>query len=384
MPVGDAQHFRAVGIVAAAFAPQIRQLQCRHQQLRWRRRGSVPRARSARFFSAPANPAAARHRCRPPPAGSCPRAASGDATTISASLGFSFRIGRKNRDNRMGKPNGIGGTREASSESGSAAKTQGREPRKPFGLQISGRFAGNIDRAIKARARHDGGSSRDLACFLTCRHVEVAFQCDLLEVGHQGLDAHMPAAGIPKRHIAPVPGATPSPAAASGRRSRIRPRHREGTPPAASALRRRCGGMTARRQRQANACQLQAARAQPERRGARPIGRRCLRPSPRLRSIARDPGWSPKRPSRAAVSPGRWGQTHRPGLTAFQDRQPHIFCPGFIFIFMSMPPAAAPGPCEPTPSTSNETFTLPAFSNSSVTGTLSPCLSGLFRSNIIK
>jgi hypothetical protein len=50
----------------------------------------------------------------------------------------------------MGKPNGIGETREASSESGSAAKTQGREPRKPFGRQISGRFAGNIDRAIKA------------------------------------------------------------------------------------------------------------------------------------------------------------------------------------------------------------------------------------------
>jgi hypothetical protein len=50
----------------------------------------------------------------------------------------------------MGKPNGIGETREASSESGSAAKTQGREPRKPFGRQISGGFAGNIDRAIKA------------------------------------------------------------------------------------------------------------------------------------------------------------------------------------------------------------------------------------------
>src|ERR1700677_5060760 len=85
--------------------------------------------------------------------------------TISASLGFSFRIGRKNRDNRMGKPNAIGETREASSESGSAAKTQGRGPRKPFGLQISGRSAGDIDRAIKARARHKGGSKQDLAAF---------------------------------------------------------------------------------------------------------------------------------------------------------------------------------------------------------------------------
>src|ERR1700686_4124827 len=57
--------------------------------------------------------------------------------TISASLGFSFRIGRRNRDNRMGKPDGIGETREGCSESGSAAKTQGRGPRKPLGPQIS-------------------------------------------------------------------------------------------------------------------------------------------------------------------------------------------------------------------------------------------------------
>jgi hypothetical protein len=31
MPVGDAQHFRTVGIIAAALAPQVRQLQRRHQ-----------------------------------------------------------------------------------------------------------------------------------------------------------------------------------------------------------------------------------------------------------------------------------------------------------------------------------------------------------------
>jgi hypothetical protein len=58
----------------------------------------------------------------------------------------------------MGKPDGIGETREARSESGSAAKTQGRKPRKPRGMQISGRFADNVDRAIKARARHEGSS----------------------------------------------------------------------------------------------------------------------------------------------------------------------------------------------------------------------------------
>ena len=42
------------------------------------------------------------------------------------------------------------------------------------------------------------------------------------------------------------------------------------------------------------------------------------------------------------------------------------------------------GPCAPTPSTSKANFTLPAFSNSRVTGTLSPCFSGLFKSNIIR
>ena len=33
VPVGDAQHLRAVGVVAAALAPQVGQLQGRHQQL---------------------------------------------------------------------------------------------------------------------------------------------------------------------------------------------------------------------------------------------------------------------------------------------------------------------------------------------------------------
>src|SRR6202034_3165799 len=43
-----------------------------------------------------------------------------------------------------------------------------------------------------------------------------------------------------------------------------------------------------------------------------------------------------------------------------QHRQPYIFPsvrPGFISISMFIPPDAAPGPCEPTPSTSNDSLT---------------------------
>jgi hypothetical protein len=59
----------------------------------------------------------------------------------------------------------------------------------------------------------------------------------------------------------------------------------------------------------------------------------------------------------------------------------HIFIPGDM-PFISFLLVA--GPCAPTPSTSRETCTLPAFSNSKVIGSLSPFLSGLFKSIIIK
>ena len=74
----DAQHFLAVGLVAAALAPEVGRLDGRHQQSRWRRRGSAPRARSARSSSAPGARAAERHKFRPPPGASCRRAASAD------------------------------------------------------------------------------------------------------------------------------------------------------------------------------------------------------------------------------------------------------------------------------------------------------------------
>ena len=79
VPVLDAQHLLAVGIVASALAPEVGRLNCRHQQLRWRRRGSAPRARSGRSFAARERRAAGRHRCPRPPAASCRRAASAGA-----------------------------------------------------------------------------------------------------------------------------------------------------------------------------------------------------------------------------------------------------------------------------------------------------------------
>ena len=59
----------------------------------------------------------------------------------------------------------------------------------------------------------------------------------------------------------------------------------------------------------------------------------------------------------------------------------HIFIPGDM-PFISFLLVASP--CAPTPSTSRETCTLPAFSNSKVIGSLSPFFSGLFKSIIIK
>jgi hypothetical protein len=57
-------------------------------------------------------------------------------TIISASFEVSFRIGRKNRDNRMGTP-GESGEREVASETGSGAKTQGEAQYPAAGRQNS-------------------------------------------------------------------------------------------------------------------------------------------------------------------------------------------------------------------------------------------------------
>ena len=77
------------------------------------------------------------------------------------------------------------------------------------------------------------------------------------------------------------------------------------------------------------------------------------------------------------------GDGKRTGGVAYHPS--HIFVPEGIFMsilpsLLSLPAGAR----APTPCTSSEIVTLPAFSNSSVTGSLSPCFSGLLRSNIIR
>jgi hypothetical protein len=64
----------------------------------------------------------------------------------------------------------------------------------------------------------------------------------------------------------------------------------------------------------------------------------------------------------------------RPQRGVSSTSNSHIFIPGDIpFIsFLLRELGLVVGPCTPTPCTSNETFTLPAFFELEVTGTLSP------------
>src|SRR3984957_20800069 len=82
-------------------------------------------------------------------------------------------------------------------------KGEGRESR------LACRFPVVLPAILTARLRHERVTKADrswpLRCFLTRRHVEFVLQRDLLEVGHQGLDAHMPAAGIWQRPVAQMP-----------------------------------------------------------------------------------------------------------------------------------------------------------------------------------
>jgi hypothetical protein len=75
--------------------------------------------------------------------------------------------------------------------------------------RLAGRFPAVLPAILTARLRHErvtrGDRAETLRRFLARRHVELVFQRNLLEVGHQGLDAHMPAAGIWQRHVAQVP-----------------------------------------------------------------------------------------------------------------------------------------------------------------------------------
>ena len=142
--------------------------------------------------------------------------------TISASFGFSFRIGRKNRDNRMATLEESVKTREASSETGSVAKTQGRGPAKS---RLNGGFLSDLPTILtvanKAQTRPN---AKPVAIPSMHRHIQFVFQRDLLKIGHQRVDPHVPTAGIGDRHAANMPIAIR--AAASRRAPAVRCRAR--------------------------------------------------------------------------------------------------------------------------------------------------------------
>jgi hypothetical protein len=83
---------------------------------------------------------------------------------------------------------------EASSETGSDVKTQGRDQEKPLRQRISCCFAGHIDGAIEARMGRGPPAMKELQRLMTCRHIEIIFQRDALE-GRYGVDAQVPATG---------------------------------------------------------------------------------------------------------------------------------------------------------------------------------------------
>src|SRR4051812_35669911 len=88
--------------------------------------------------------------------------------TISASFGFSFRMGRKNRDNRMARLGNRGKRRSPSLKPDQIAKHKGRRPLMPascelhfrarvavFPVYLTGRLGGH--RALRAETLHGKG-----------------------------------------------------------------------------------------------------------------------------------------------------------------------------------------------------------------------------------
>ena len=199
------------------------------------------------------------------------------------------------------------------------------------------------------------------------RNLEVVFQRDPPENRH-GVHAHMPAAGMRR----------------SAHRRRADSRRRR-------AVALRSGGSMPRSGR------LSTSVASFSR---QPIFRRRTSAAARNCRYRRRPveisTWNIARPEWIWIASGAAAASRHAARTmaarASERRpstssiEPHIFMPEGIFFMSMLPPesSAPAGPCAPTPSTSSETFTLPAFSNSSVTGTFSPCLSGLLRSNSIR
>src|SRR3974390_1653309 len=72
--------------------------------------------------------------------------------TISASFGFSLRMGRKNRDNRMGTPVESVGHGKPAVKPDRVRKDKGGNEENPLSARISCRFTDELEGANKARS----------------------------------------------------------------------------------------------------------------------------------------------------------------------------------------------------------------------------------------
>src|SRR5258705_2809001 len=120
------------------------------------------------------------------PAASCrimPARSISRCETISASFGFSLRMGRKNRDNRMGTLKESVKHGKSPVKPDRVRKHKGGLQSKPLRQRISCCFAVDLNRSIKAPAGTT--SSNPLAR----RHAEFVFQRDLFKIGNQSIRA---------------------------------------------------------------------------------------------------------------------------------------------------------------------------------------------------
>src|SRR5664280_2113197 len=97
------------------------------------------------------------------PAASCrimPARSISRCETISASFGFSLRMGRKNRDNRMGTPVESVRHGKPAVKPDRVRKHKGGDEENPLSLRFSCRFTDNVKGANKARSVTKHGDLR--------------------------------------------------------------------------------------------------------------------------------------------------------------------------------------------------------------------------------
>src|SRR5271169_4589699 len=91
------------------------------------------------------------------PAASCrisPARSINRCDTISASLGFSLRIGRRKRESRMGTPKESVRHRESAVKPDQSQKYKGGDQQKPLTKRIPCHFTDGIDRPLWRRSTH--------------------------------------------------------------------------------------------------------------------------------------------------------------------------------------------------------------------------------------